>query len=420
MVVALGVLTPLAACGQTDDPTIAADDGQPESIDGVVPDGPGGDDEVVTTDSGIETFNGMPGVVDASNIYSEAGADNINPATDGSLFRVYVPNEVSGNVTVIDPMTMEVIDTFPTGFIPQHVVPSYDMKKLYVLNNSGNSIVPIDPLTGKADAAIPVDDPYNLYFTPDGSEAIIIAEAEQRLDFADPTTFEVRSSIQTDCNGLNHLDYSIDGRFFIATCEFDGRMIKVDIAAREVVGDLTIDISQSGKQNPIKPIAQPQDVRLSNDGTVFYVADLISDGIYLVDAESFTQIGYIRTGIAAHGLYPSRDGKSLYVVNRGTNSIPAPGSFKGKAKGSIAVLDFATRTIVDEWIVPDNGSPDMGNLTADGKQLWLGGRYDGEVYVFDTEKGELINRIEVGQNPHGLTVWPQPGRFSFGHTGNMR
>lgn len=420
-VLALAVLTPLAACGQAEDPTIAADDGQPESLNGVGPDGGTGEgDPTVPTDSGIETIAGMPPVVDASNIYSEAGADNANPATEGALNRVYVPNEVSGNVTVIDPATMEVIDTFPTGFIPQHVVPSYDMKTLYVLNNSGNSIVPIDPLTGKAGAAIYVDNPYNLYFTPDGTEGIVVAEAEERLDFVDPATFEVRSSIQTDCNGLNHLDYSIDGRFFIATCEFDGRMIKVDIEAREIVGDLQIDISQSGKQNPIKPIAQPQDVRLSNDGSVFYVADLITDGVYLIDPASFTQVGFIRTGVAAHGLYPSRDGKSLFVVNRGTNAIPAPGSFRGKAKGSIAVLDFATRTVVDEWIVPDNGSPDMGNLTADGTQLWLGGRYDDEVYVFDTTKGELINRISVGQNPHGLTVWPQPGRFSFGHTGNMR
>jgi YVTN family beta-propeller protein len=421
VVVALAVLTPLAACGQTDDPTVSADDGREETNNGVGPDG-GSDstDSSAPADSGIETIAGMPPVIDASNIYSEAGSDNPNPATSGALNRVYVPNEVSGNVTVIDPATMEVIDTFPTGFIPQHVVPSYDMKTLYVLNNSGNTIVPIDPLTGEAQPAIPVDDPYNLYFTPDGTEAIIVAEAEQRLDFTDPKTFEVRSSLQTDCNGLNHLDYSIDGRFFIATCEFDGRMIKVDIESRQVVGDLQIDISQSGKQNPIKKIAQPQDVRLANDGSVFYVADLITDGIYIIDAASFAQVGFVRTGVAAHGLYPSRDGTKMYVVNRGTNSIPAPGSFKGRATGSIAVFDFATRTVVDEWLVPDNGSPDMGNLTLDGTQLWLGGRYDGEVYVFDTVKGELINRIPVGQNPHGLTVWPQPGRFSFGHTGNMR
>jgi hypothetical protein len=73
-----------------------------------------------------------------------------------------------------------------------------------------------------------------------------------------------------------------------------------------------------------------------------------------------------------------------------------------------------------DWPIPGGGSPDMGNITADGTQLWLGGRYDGEVYVFDLVHGQLSARIKVGVNPHGLTVWPQPGRFNLGHTGNMR
>jgi len=368
----------------------------------------------------IETIAGMPPVVDPGNIYSEAGADNVNPATAGSLFRVYVPNEASGTITIIDPVTMQVIDTVQSGVIPQHVVPSYDMKTLYVLNNSSNSIVPIDPLTGKTQPRIYVDDPYNLYFLPDGSQAIIVAEAKQRLDFADPRTFKVHDSLQTDCDGLNHLDYSADGRYFIATCEFNGTLIKVDVATKKVVGTLKIDISQSGMKNPIKKIAQPQDIRVANDGSVFYVADLITNGVYLIDGVSFAQIGFIPTGVGAHGLYPSRDGQKLYVVNRGTSTIPPVGSFKGKGDGSIAVLDFATRAVIDEWKMPEHGSPDMGNLTADGKQLWLAGRYDAEVYVFDTTNGQLIKRIPAGQNPHGLTVWPQPGRFSFGHTGNMR
>ena len=219
---------------------------------------------------------------------------------------------------------------------------------------------------------------------------------------------------------MNHIDYSIDGKYLIATCEFNGTLIKVDIAAKKIVGRLTIDITKSDKKNPIKRFAQPQDVRVANDGKVFYVADLITDGVYVIDGESFTQTGFIHTGTAAHGLYPSRDGQKLYVVNRGTNAIPAPGSFKGKADGSIAVLDFRSQKVEATWTMDGHGSPDMGNLTADGTQLWLGGRYDAEVYVFDTTTGKLLDRVAAGQNPHGLTVWPQPGRYSFGHTGNMR
>jgi DNA-binding beta-propeller fold protein YncE len=187
------------------------------------------------------------------------------------------------------------------------------------------------------------------------------------------------------------------------------------MATRTVVDRLAIDMRPSGKR-PRSGHAQPQDVRLSADGTVFFVADLQSDGVYVVDADTFTQIGFIPTGVGAHGLYPSRDGTKLYVVNRGTNIVGGP----PHGQGSVSVLDFASRTIVATWSMPGGGSPDMGNVTADGTQLWLGGRYDREVYVFDTTSGALVARIPVGTNPHGLTVWPQPGRFSLGHTGNMR
>jgi len=63
----------------------------------------------------------------------------------------------------------------------------------------------------------------------------------------------------------------------------------------------------------------------------------------------------------------------------------------------------------------------MGNVSIDGRLLWLSGRYDDLVYVVevDTTTG-AVRQIRVGNKPHGLTVWPQPGRYSLDHTGNMR
>ena len=357
----------------------------------------------------IATVPGMPPVIDPSNLYSEAGAGRLSAAVAGDLPRVYVPNLRSNDVYVIDPATLKVVDRFKVGCNPQHVVPSWDLSTLWVANNAEHrtdgSLTPIDPKTGKPGPPVSVDDPYNMYFTPDGKSAVVVAEALKRLDFRDPKTMALQSSLATpQCGGINHADFSIDGRYAIFTCEFQGGLAKIDFVDRKVLGYLKL--SKGG---------MPQDIRISPDGKLFYVADMMADGVFVVDGATFKEIDFIKTGKGTHGLYPSRDGTKLYVTNRGSNKIHGP----PHGMGSVSVVDFATRKIDVTWPIPGGGSPDMGNVSADGKQLWLSGRYDNVVYVFDTTTG-AVTKIPVGAEPHGLAVWPQPGRYSLGHTGNMR
>jgi YVTN family beta-propeller protein len=386
---------------------------------------------------------GMPAVVDRNNLYSEVAAGHMSPAVAGALERVYVPNHTANTVSVIDPATLKVVDTFKVGINPQHVVPAYDLQTLWVANNAegrrDGSLTPIDPKTGKPGKSIPVEDPYNLYWSPDGKSAIVVAEEYKRLDFRDPHTMALQYAIAVpDCKGINHADFSIDGKFVFFTCEFTGAISKIDLVNRRVVGTLKLskyykrpdvlaliatpgkkprkipDPSELGAEICTTP-GMPQDVRVAPDGKTLFVADMMADGVHVVDGESFKQVGFIDTGIGAHGIYPSRDGKSFYVANRGTNKIHGtPGG-----KGSVSVIDFATRTVTKTWPIPGGGSPDMGNVSADGKYLWLSGRYDDVVYRFDTGTGN-VDKIKVGREPHGLTVWPQPGRYSLGHTGNLR
>ncbi len=352
----------------------------------------------------------MPPTPDPHNLYSETTAGKLSPAVAGHLARIYVPNRQSDDVTVIDPATMKVVDRFKAGINPQHIVPSWDLQTLWVTNNAegrtDGTLTPIDPKTGKPGKNIVVDDPYNMYFTPDGASAIVVAEARKRLDFRDPHTMAMQYSISVpQCPGINHADFSIDGKYVIFTCEFGGSLAKIDLANRKVVGYLSL-----GKGR------MPQDIRVSPDGKLFYVADMKSDGVHLIDGDSFTKIGFIETGVGAHGLYPSRDGKKLYVANRGSNKVWGP----PRGKGSVAVIDFATRKVEKTWPIPGGGSPDMGNVSADGKTLWLSGRYDDVIYAFDTTTGALLATVSSPKEPHGLTVWPQPGRYSLGHTGNLR
>jgi DNA-binding beta-propeller fold protein YncE len=356
----------------------------------------------------VATVEGMPAVLDPSNLYSEAGAGHLSPAVSGALERVYVPDVQSNRVDVIDPATLNIVDQFRAGPKPQHVIPSWDLKTLWVAGSgrrhSPGSLTPIDPLTGKPGATIRVPDAYNMYFSPNGKSAIVVAEGYRRLEFRDPQTMALKTMLPVpQCRGINHADFSIDGGYAIFTCEFGGSLVKIDTETPRVLGVLTLSTGM------------PQDIRISPDGKVFYVADMMADGVFLIDGDAFTEIGFIATGIGAHGLYPSRDGTRLYVSNRGSHDINGP----PHGPGSVSIIDFATRTVMVTWFIPGGGSPDMGNVSADGKVLWLSGRFDDVVYAINTATGE-VKSVKVGNEPHGLTVWPQPGRYSLGHTGNMR
>ncbi len=344
---------------------------------------------------------GMPPVLDSSNIYSAAGPGMLSPVVKSFPYRVYVPNSKSDTVDIIDPHTYKIIGHFALpkhgkGLLePQHVVPSYDLKELWVAQDLGDQLTMIDPATGKEGKTVHVDDPYNMYYTPDGKYAVVMAEREKRIDFRDAQTMQVVNKVPVGCEGVNHADFSPDGRYMIATCEFSSELIKVDVAAQKVIGRIKLF-----------PKGAPQDCRLSPDGKVFYVANMDSNGVHVIDGNAFKQIEFIKTGKGAHGEYFSRDGKYMYISNRG--------------EGTISILDCATRKLVNKWVIPGGGSPDMGGVSPDGKKLWLSGRYNSEVYVFDTSNGKLLARIPVGKGPHGLCVYPQPGRYSLGHTGNMR
>jgi len=340
----------------------------------------------------------MPQVSDAGNLYSDAGAGMLGEVARTARPLVYVPHN-SGDVWVIDPATFQMVGRFPAGSEVQHVVPSWDMRTLYATDDVGDSITPIDPVTGSPSARIPVDDPYNMYFTPDGAAAISVAERRRSLVFYDPHTWQEQSRlVLPECAGVDHADFTPDGRTAVFSCEFAGRVAVVDVPSRTLVRMIDMPTRHTHMG--------PQDVKLAPDGSRFYIADSDQGSVWVLDGAATQVIGELPTGPGAHGLYLSRDATQLYVTNRRDNSI--------------SVLDARTGAPITKWTLPGPSSPDMGGVTADGSQLWLSGRYDSEVYVISTADGHLLARIPVAEGPHGLCVWPQPGRYSLGHTGVTR
>ncbi len=338
----------------------------------------------------------MPPVI-GGNVYAAAGAGMLSPAVAHDHAYLYVPNSYGAPyTTVIDQRTRRVVRILHTGSLDQHVTPAWDLRTLYVEASASNQLTTLDPRTGRIDNTIPVRRPYNLYFTPDGKQAVVMSEEYDQIVFTDPHTFARRAAVSDpSCRGPNHADFSANGRFFVVSCEFSGSLLKVSTLDHRVLGRLSLG---SG--------SQPQDVRLSPDGRTFYVADMGRNRLDRVSWNHFRVVGYTSMPAMPHGIYPSRDGRFLYVSDRGA--------------GEVSVVSVASNTIVDTWTIPGGGTPDMGGLSADGRILWLSGRQDGVVYGWNTTSGRLIARIDVGGSPHGLLVWPQPGRYSLGHTGNMR
>jgi len=338
---------------------------------------------------------GMPPPLNRHDVYAADHAGNVAAAARAARPLVYVPNSQSNTVDEIDPRTYKIVRHFATGGLPQHVVPSWDLKTLWVANDTGNSLTPIDPRTGAPGKPVPVADPYNLYFTPNGRYAIVVAERLNRLDFRAPHSMKLHSSVPVPCSGVDHMDFTASGRYALASCEFSGRMIVLDVEREKIV-----DVVR------LRAGAMPQDVKLSPDGRIFYVADMASNGVWEINAHTFHKVGFIHTGAGAHGLYASRDSRYLYVSNR--------------TEGSVSLISFRTRHVAKKWRLPGGGSPDMGGVSANGRVLWLTGRYNGVIYAISTRTGHLIHAVKVGAGPHGACVWPQPGRYSLGHTGILR
>lgn len=375
VVLAVLSLLVLTRCGEVRRP----DDG-PAFVEAPVPAAEGGL-------KGAAVLDVPPVTTPPSDVYA-ATRSGLVPSVAGIAPRVYVPNEKSGSVSVIDPATFTVVGRIKVGAYPQHITPGWDLTKLYV---NDTALTEIDARTGTVTRTIPVPLPYNLYFTLDGTKAIVVAEELHRLDFYDRQSWHLIKSLTIPWSGIDHLDMSADGSYLLATTEFSGRVVKVDTEAMTILGSLEVG-------------GLPVDVKLAPDGTVFYVTNQGRGGVSIVDPVAMREVAFLQTGRGAHGLAISRDTTSVYVSNR--------------LAGTISVIDVASRRVTANWVV--GGSPDMLTVSADGRQLWTGNRYGSSVIVIDTTTGQVIRTIPVESGPHGLTFFPQPGRLSLGHNGVYR
>jgi YVTN family beta-propeller protein len=330
-------------------------------------------------------------LVDPHDVYASDHAGDFSPAVRGVRPRVYVPNTLDGTISVIDPATFRVVKTIHVGGQPHHVTPSWDLRRLYVDNPRLGALEVVDPRRARLLRTIRVASPYNLYFTPDGTKALVVAEYDQEIEFRDRRTWHLLKRLHIPGSGVDHMDFSPNGRYLLVSDEYDGLVVRVSTTTMKVTGTVRVG-------------GRPVDVKVSPDGRVFFVANQGLSGVSIIDPARMKQIGYIHTGAGAHGFAFSRDGTELYLSNR--------------IAGTISVIPFATRTVAETWNV--GGSPDMLQVSPNGRQLWPSNRFGNTVTVIGTRTGRVVKRIRVGRGPHGLCYFPEPGRYSIGHNGVYR
>jgi YVTN family beta-propeller protein len=332
-----------------------------------------------------------------ADVYAAAAAGDLAPQTRTAKSLVYVADSSGHGYDIIDQKTMKLVShrtTSSDSAGPQHVVPGWDLTTLYATDSAAGTLTPIDPRSGANGTALPVADAYDLSFTPDGRYAVVIAKDKQELDFRDPHSFALLKTLKMKCPGPESIDYTADDQYAVLSCEFGGKLIRIDLSTLSVAGTLNIG-------------GMPEQVRLDPLGQLFYVADLSAGGVHEIDAATFEQVGFLPTGRGTHDIIVSRDSHSLYVTNR--------------TSGTVSVVDVVSRQITATWKV--GGSPDLGGLSANGSVLWLADTYGNTVYALSTAgstAGAVLAKIPVGKRPLGLTVWPQPGRYALGGTGTLR
>jgi DNA-binding beta-propeller fold protein YncE len=331
---------------------------------------------------------GVPVAPAGGRVYAATGPGMIAPTARGLPPRIYVAN--GRVIDVIDPAAARITGRFRPGAAASRVVPSWDLRRLWITDRAHDLLVPVGPRGGRRGRPVRVAGPAGLYFTPDGRDALVPARRPRRIDVRDPRTMALRATVPMPCSA-GHAGFSFGGASLVATCTAAGALARVDLAGRRVTRTLRLPDG-----------ARPGDLRLSPDGTVFYVADAAKGGVWLIDARRFALLGFVPTAPGARGLAISRDARRLFVVG-------------GRA---VTAVDFRTRRVVSDWPLPAGDSV-PGGVSSDGTALWLADRA-GLVYAVSTRTGRVVRKVRVGGHPTALCVHPQPGRYSLGGTGLYR
>jgi YVTN family beta-propeller protein len=315
--------------------------------------------------------------------------------------RIYVTNEASGDLSVIDSAEYEVIATLPLGKRPRGITASPDKSKLYVAL-SGSPFAPpgidestLPPPDRGADGIGVVStgdlklikiiragqDPEELDLSLDGNFLYVANEDDAKISVVDLRTDQIVAT--ADVGGEPEgVTTSPDGKVVYVTSEEEGTVSVIDTATNKAI-----------KKVRVGP--RPRVVVFLRDRSRAYISLENGAAVQVMDAMKHTTLGPIGLGpkeVKPMGLVLSPDDKKLYV---------STGRFH-----KVFVIDTATQKIDRSF---DAGERPWGiGLSPDGKTIYTANGPAGDVSVIEAATGTIKKKVKVADRPWGILVLPAP------------
>jgi YVTN family beta-propeller protein len=286
--------------------------------------------------------------------------------------RVIVLNSGDGTVSIIDRATRKVVDSYPVGKEPHHLMSTLKDDELVVANAASNDLVFLNPLTGEVKRRLPrITDPYQLGFSPDGKWFVSVSLRLDRVDIYAMPDYTLKARIPV-AKTPSHVAFSNDSRFAYITMQDSNELVALDLGAQKEAWRMSIGKTPAG-------------IWMSPQGLLF-IGIMGQDFVQVIDPAKRETVKKILTGRGAHNVFPMGDGTRVLVSNR--------------VDGTITPVDYKTMT-PGKPIKVGRGV-DCMEVSADGKEVWATVRWEAKVAVIDMTGAKPIEYIPVGRSPHGI------------------
>ncbi|MEM5278361.1 cytochrome D1 domain-containing protein [Cupriavidus taiwanensis] len=289
---------------------------------------------------------------------------------------VVILNSGDATVTLIDKDTLKVLETFPIGKEPHHLIATPDDKSLIVANAVGNDLVFLDPVSGKVQQRVlNIDDPYQIGFSPDQKWFVATGNRLDRVDVYRWDGKALKLARQYPLGKTpSHIAFTADSRIAFITLQDSNEVAAIDLVTQNVMWRMETGSAPAG-------------IWVTPDQKYLLVGMTGADYVAVIDWRTRTVVKQIQTGKGAHNFRAVGDRRHLFLSNRVT--------------GSISIIDQQTLSKVGDITGLPPGPDDM-ELTADGKTLWVTFRWARAVGLVDVASRKLVKTVRVGRSPHGI------------------